>query len=208
MDERRDHLWKVANETDERAQPPVPEGAYPMGLDVGTSKVVAARRRGREIESATQLNAFLPKKYSKLTENILSQNGVSYYREGDELVVYGSATERFANMFNEEARRPMSDGMLNPREKLGLPVLEAILQTLLPKARVAGETLAFSVPAAAPGRAAELTYHEATLRKLFESYGYKTVAINEGLAVVFAEDRKSTRLNSSHSRASRMPSSA
>src|SRR5262249_19066462 len=46
---------------------------------------------------------------------------------------------------------------------------------------------AFSVPAAAEGRDAELTYHEGTLRRFFESMGYKAVAINEGLAVIFAE---------------------
>src|SRR5262249_38220546 len=33
----------------------------------------------------------------------------------------------------------------------------------------------------------ELTYHEATLRRYFESLGYKAVAINEGLAVIFSE---------------------
>jgi actin-related protein len=66
-------------------------------------------------------------------------------------------------------------------------VLEAILQTLVPKARAQGEILAFSVPAATEGHEAQLTYHEATLRRYFESLGYKPVAINEGLAVIFSE---------------------
>jgi hypothetical protein len=66
-------------------------------------------------------------------------------------------------------------------------VLEAILATLVPRARAAGEILAFSVPAAAPGHEAELIYHEATLRRHLEGLGYKAVAVNEGLAVVFAE---------------------
>jgi len=37
------------------------------------------------------------------------------------------------------------------------------------------------------GKSSELTYHEATLRRYFESLGYKAVAINEGLAVIFSE---------------------
>jgi actin-like ATPase involved in cell morphogenesis len=90
-------------------------------------------------------------------------------------------------MFNAEVRRPMSDGLINPREKMALPVLEAIIQSLLPKAKTQGEILAFSVPAAPVGKEAELTYHEATLRRHFEGMGYKAVAINEGLAVVFSE---------------------
>jgi hypothetical protein len=187
MDERKDHLWKVAQEAEERIDDLVKAGANPAGIDVGTSKIVAARKRGKEIETASQLDAFIPVPYSRFTETILGQNDNSYYREGDELVIFGGATERFANMFNAECRRPMADGLLNPREKNAVPVLEAIIATLLPKARVSGETLAFSVPAASPGKQAELMYHEATLRRHFEGMGYKAVAINEGLAVIFSE---------------------
>ena len=39
MDERRDHLWKVAQEAEDRIEDLVRSGANPMGLDVGTSKV-------------------------------------------------------------------------------------------------------------------------------------------------------------------------
>ena len=187
MEKGKDHLWKVAQEAEERIDDLVKAGSNPMGLDVGTSKIVAARRRGKEIESAAQLNAFIPVPYSRFTETILGQNGISYYREGDELIIFGTATEKFANMFNAECRRPMADGVLNPREKSAWPVLEAILQSLLPKARTAGEILAFSVPAAGPGKEASLTYHEATLRSYTEGLGYKAVAINEGLAVIFSE---------------------
>ena len=90
-------------------------------------------------------------------------------------------------MFNADVRRPMADGVLNPREKMAMPVLEAILQDLCPRRSAQGEILAFSVPAAIDGKEAELTYHEATLRRHFESMGYKAVAINEGLAVIFSE---------------------
>jgi hypothetical protein len=185
MSERRDHLWKVAQEAEQRIDD---LGATnPYGVDVGTSKIVAARRKSKDIETAAQLNAFIPVPYSRFTENTLGQNDISYYRDGNDLVIYGSATERFANMFNAELRRPMSDGMINPKEKLAMPVLEAILHSLAQKARVQGEVLAFSVPAPPPGRQAELTYHEAVLRRYFESLGYKAVAINEGLAVIFSE---------------------
>jgi hypothetical protein len=188
MPENKEHLWKVAEEAHERIESLVSPGSNPMGLDVGTSKVVAARKSGKEIQSASQLNAFIPVPYSPVTERtIQAQSDISYFRDGDELIIYGTATERFANMFNAECRRPMSDGLLNPREKSAMPVLEAILETMVPKARSSGEVLAFSVPAANPGKEAELTYHEATLRRYFSSRGYKPVAINEGLAVVFAE---------------------
>ena len=187
MDERKDHLWKVAQEAEDRIEDLMKAGSNPVGLDVGTSKVVSARRKGKEIDTGAQLNAFIPVPWSRFTETILGQNEISYYRENDELIIYGTATEKFANMFNANVRRPMADGLINPKERFAMPVLEAILQTLVPKARAQGEILAFSVPAATDGHEAQLTYHEATLRRYFESLGYKPVAINEGLAVIFSE---------------------
>jgi len=187
MDERKDHLWKVAQEAEERIEELSKSGSNPVGLDVGTSKVVAAKRKGKEIDTGAQLNAFIPVTYSRFTETILGQQEISYYREEGELIIWGTATERFANMFNVNVRRPMADGLLNPKERFALPVLEAILHSLVPKARAQGEVLAFSVPAAMEGREPQLTYHEATLRRFFEAMGYRAVAINEGLAVIFSE---------------------
>ena len=108
MDERKDHLWKVAQEAEERIEDLMKAGSNPIGLDVGTSKVVAAKRKGKEIDTGAQLNAFIPVPWSRFTETILGQNEISYYRENDELIIYGSATEKFANMFNANVRRPMA----------------------------------------------------------------------------------------------------
>lgn len=186
MEENKDHLWKVAEEAELRLDD-LDKATQPMGLDVGTAKVAVARRKGKNIETAWQLNAFIPVPYSRFTESTLGQNDISYYRDGDELVIYGTATSRFANMFNADTRRPMADGVINPKERMAMPVLEALLASLVPKARTQGEVLAFSVPAAVEGKEAGLTYHEATLRKVFEGMGYRAMAINEGLAVIFSE---------------------
>jgi hypothetical protein len=188
MTENKDHLWRAPEEVADRIEDLVKTGAHPLGLDVGTSKVVASRRGGKDVACSTQLNAFIPVPYSPVTEKTIQQQSeIHYLRDGEEIVIFGSATERFANMFNAEACRPMADGLLNPKEKQAWPVLEAILQSLVPKPRAPGEVLAFSVPAAPPGREAQLTFHEATLRKHFQSLGYRAMAINEGLAVVFSE---------------------
>jgi len=161
----------------------------PVGIDVGTSKIVVARNRsaGGALETSMQLNAFIPVPYSGFTEATLTQRTIPFYRRDDELVIYGTAAEQFANMFNAEFRRPMAHGMLNPKEPLAMPVLEAIVRTLLPAAQSAGQALAFSVPATDEDRSAQLTYYEATLRQHFDILGYRAKAINEGMAVIFAE---------------------
>jgi actin-like ATPase involved in cell morphogenesis len=188
MTENKDHLWKAPEDAPEKLEDLIKAGSHPLGIDVGTSKVVVTRRGGKDVSCTSQLNAFIPVPYSPVTERtIQQQSDIHYFRDGDEIVIFGSATERFANMFNAEARRPMADGLLNPKEKQAWPVLEAILQSLVPKPRTANEVLAFSVPAAPPGREAQLTYHEASLRQHFTALGYRAMAINEGLAVIFSE---------------------
>jgi actin-like ATPase involved in cell morphogenesis len=188
MAENKDHLWKAPDEQPERLEDLVKSGSHPIGIDVGTSKVVVTRRGGKDVSTTAQLNAFIPVPYSPVTERtIQQQQDIHYFRDGDEIVIFGSATERFANMFNAETRRPMADGLLNPKEKQAWPVLEAILQSLVPKPRSSSEVLAFSVPAASPGHEAQLTYHEASLRQFFKAMGYRAMAINEGLAVIFSE---------------------
>ena len=86
MEERKDHLWKVADEVEQRIDD-LDKTTYPMGLDVGTAKVAVARRKNKGIEAAWQLNAFIPVPYSRFTESTLGQNDISYYRDGEELVV-------------------------------------------------------------------------------------------------------------------------
>ena len=186
-EERKDHLWKVAQEAEERIDELDKTGA-PMGLDVGTSKVVAARRSAKGVETAGQLNAFIPVPYSRFTENTLSQNDIAYYRDGDELVIYGTAAENFANMFNAEVRRPMADGLINAREKSAMPVLEAILQSWsrAPRRRARSWPSRCPRPRRRPGRRSSPTTRP-RCAGTSSRMGYKAVAINEGLAVVFAE---------------------
>ena len=59
-EERKDHLWKVAQEAEERIDDLMKTGASPMGLDVGTTKVVASRRKGKDIESAAAAQRLHP----------------------------------------------------------------------------------------------------------------------------------------------------
>jgi hypothetical protein len=48
----------------------------PIGLDVGTSRIVTARQTNQEITYATELNAFVSIPYSRMTEKALQKEGV------------------------------------------------------------------------------------------------------------------------------------
>src|SRR5882757_9502571 len=64
-----------------------------VGLDVGTSRIVTARQADQSIKYESQLNAFVNIPYSKMTENVLRKEGVSYRVDGNEMVVHGNESE-------------------------------------------------------------------------------------------------------------------
>lgn len=156
-----------------------------VGLDVGTSRIVMAGGPNGH-KALTQLNAFVGVPYSKMTEAILQQNKMVYHRNGKELFVFGNDSERFASFFNAIPRRPMQLGVLNPQEAMGQQLIQAIIESIVPRAR-RNELLCFSVPGRGDGAETNLVYHEAILKNFLQSLGYEAKPINEGLAVVFAE---------------------
>jgi hypothetical protein len=157
-----------------------------IGLDVGTSRIVAARQTGQEIKYGTQLNAFVAIPYSKMTENVLHKEGVPHTIEANEIIVHGNESERFADLLNKDIRRPMLRGLLNPEEPDSVRLIHEITTALVGKAEK-GQKLCFTVPAAPVGAEENLTYHEATIRQVVGELGYNVKSISEGLAVVYGE---------------------
>ena len=68
------------------------ESNLPLGLDVGTSRIVVARSMDRTNQSQyeSQLNAFITMSYSKLAESFLEREGVFHEVFDGELVVTGN----------------------------------------------------------------------------------------------------------------------
>lgn len=157
-----------------------------IGLDVGTSRIVTARQINNEIKYNTQLNAFVTIPYSRMTENVLQKEAVPHTVDGDEILVHGNESERFADLLNKDIRRTMSRGVLNPDESENVRLIREITQSLIGKAEK-GQKVYFTVPAALLGAEENLTYHEVTLRQVLTDLGFEVKSVNEGLAVVYAE---------------------
>ena len=161
-----------------------------MGLDLGTSTVVAARKNGKGIRAHAELNAFIELPTSRFTEQILHQNEIDFVRENGHLVVYGNGAFKFANMFNTETRRPMRHGLVNANEPYAQKLLEVIVTKLVGKPKSKGQLLCFSVPGPPQDSPSSLVYHEALMKQMLENLGFDARPINEGLAVVFSELEK------------------
>ena len=157
----------------------------PVGLDIGTSRIVVADGPDGE-RRRSQLNAFVPVPVSEMAENMLRQRGMVYEKNCKNLFVYGNDSDFFASFLDTDARRPMSEGLINPREENSQKMIQNIIQLMVPRAR-RGEALCFSVPGKGEGVGGNLVYHEAVLRNFLQSLGYNAKSVNEGQAVVFSE---------------------
>ena len=161
--------------------------ATTMGLDVGTSRVVLAQRSGEDYHFDSQLNAFVSIPFSKLTASVLEKEGIPHTAQANEIIVHGNESERFAELMNAEIRRTMTHGTLDAKEPESLTLIREIVESLTGTQAGADAKVCFTVPAAPLGAQESVTYHESTLRHMLEDMGYKTKAINEGLAVIYAE---------------------
>jgi hypothetical protein len=158
-----------------------------IGLDIGTSRVVAARQATEGYAYNEQLNAFVDLPWSNLTAATLRKEGIPHAADGSRIVVLGSESARFADLLGIETRRSMLRGVLNPAEPEGLSQMRRLLEHVAGLPEGEGQKLCFSVPAPGTGNDETVTYHETSLRQMLREMGYDARSISEGLAVVYAE---------------------
>jgi hypothetical protein len=159
----------------------------PIGLDIGTSRIVVARSVGSRPQYEAQLNAFVTLPHSRLTEGLLRREDVFYEVLDRELLVAGDDAQKFAEILHVETRRPMLNGVLNPREPHALAVIRLILTKLIGKDGGETQKVIYSVPAPVAREEASIAYHEASCRQVLTELGYEAEPIVEGLAVVLGE---------------------
>ena len=160
------------------------------GLDLGTSRIVLADLRDDRSSFEVQLNAFVTLPYSNMTASMLERGGILHYVEGSQIIAYGNRVDEFANMLSGETQRPMRTGLLNAGEPRSLEIIELLLEEICGEARK-GAKISFSVPSAPPENANDLIFHQRSVAQFLEGLGYEVQSINEGLAVVYSELKKS-----------------
>jgi hypothetical protein len=156
------------------------------GLDLGTSRIVLSTLNGEKVKFTPQLNAFVELPYTKMTERMLSSEGILHQVDGERIFAYGNRSDEFAKFLNGDARRPMQSGLLNPTEPKNLEMIELLLGELCGKPGK-GDKICFSAPSGPIGHESDLIFHERSVVAILEKRGYQAQSVNEGLAVVYAE---------------------
>jgi len=136
------------------------------GLDIGTMNIICAEKEGEDVVFMQQRNAFM------------NLDGIS---------LLGEDAFKFATIFEKEARRPMSHGIISPREKEAIPIMKLIVERVLGQPRSKNEVLYISTPANPVDTDMDVLYHKKTMEALARGLNYDTHVIDEGLAVIYSE---------------------
>lgn len=157
------------------------------GLDIGTAFLKAAEKGGDDIIFKSQRNAFFEVEHNDFIKNILNNSGVKYIHKENKLHVVGNDALEFANMFNKEVRRPLSRGVINPREEEALPMVELLIKNLVGEPSHDGEIIYFSVPGEPLDAEFNTIYHQNVASQFLKKLGYTPKPINEGYAIILSE---------------------
>jgi len=163
-----------------------------VGLDVGTNMLVSAvmNDEGSPVYKK-QRDAFFrlsPKSEvnRKSIKMALEGRDANFIVDDDDFVVIGDDALYMANERNMEARRPMSKGVLSPKEKASLPMLKLIIKNLIGES-MDKEKLIFSVPAEPIDGNFDIYYHTEMMKTYIKQMGFDPEPLNEGFAIAFAE---------------------
>ena len=167
-------------------------GIKGVGLDIGTSTIIAAtmNEEGAPVYKK-QHDAFFkisPKSEvnKKSISMALESRKANFIINGNDFFVVGQDALYMANERNLEVRRPMSRGILSPKEKTSLPMIKLIIKSLIGQGS-GSDKLVFSIPAEPTDSDFDVFYHTEMLKAYLREMGFDPTPLNEGFAIAFSE---------------------
>lgn len=163
-----------------------------IGFDVGTGNLVAAKFiNDDKVEVYPMRNMFLAVDPDFMTETdaeqaqwehvkVLDDNG-----NIDKIYILNQDAYTVANMFNYQVQRPMTNGVISPKEIDAYDVVAKMIEKMVGKTK--DGICVYSVPAQAVDTTIPpVEHHRRVFGKIFKKLGYKSQHLNEGMAVLFA----------------------
>lgn len=164
------------------------------GLDVGTSYIVLSQEQDTNILYKDFRDAFYIIKPTtpvavKMIEKGLSGKVFIKDEDGSFIILGKDAIEKAIER-NDNAKRPMSKGVVSSKEKDAKRVLAFILKEVVGQSSVENEKLVFCIPAQPVDQEDEdfdVGYHEDVIKSILNESGYDAKSINEAEALCYAE---------------------
>lgn len=165
------------------------------GLDVGTSYIVLSKEnQSGLVEYKDFRDAFYVIKPSTPVATKMIEKGLAgkiFIKDSDgSFVLLGKDAIEKAIERNDNAKRPMSKGVVSAKEKDAKKILAFILKEVVGTPSEPGEKLVFCVPAQpvdVEDEDFDVGYHEDVVKSILSECGYTPRAINEAEALCYAE---------------------
>lgn len=164
------------------------------GCDVGTSFIVLSQETSTGIEYKDFRDAFYTIKPTTPVASKMIEKGLAgkvFIKDNDgSFILLGKDAIEKAIERNDNAKRPMSKGVVSAKEKDAKRVLSFILKEVVGSPSEINEKLIFCVPAQPIDQEDDdfdVGYHEDVLKSIFSECGYDAKAINEAEAICYAE---------------------
>ena len=167
-----------------------------IGVDIGTGFISCAEAEESTVKFRKIRDAFFklnPSKFlegsaNQFGENMLKTSGAHYVKVDDILYVLGDSAFKFANLFHQECLRPMSKGVLNPKEPVSNLMVGELVKAIAGPPQNDNDILYYCVPAPPLAADFDVEYHRQILGGVFKELGYKNINVmTEGLAIVYSE---------------------
>jgi hypothetical protein len=176
-----------------KEQPQETEFTPGVGLDVGTSFLQVARRKTDDTVVFTgQRDAFFEKtlKMKIQSDNFqksLDKLGYYYIKKGETFYLVGQNAIDYANEMTVTVLRPLSQGVLSPKNTEAISMLAVIIEDLIGKPLVENEICHYSYPARPSDATFNTIYHRDVIGRILTGIGYKAIPILESEALVYSE---------------------
>ncbi|SVD07961.1 uncharacterized protein METZ01_LOCUS360815, partial [marine metagenome] len=126
-----------------------------VGVDIGTGFISCAEEEGgkkifRKVRDAFfKLNPskFLEGSANNFGEGMLKKAGAHYVKIDGTLYVLGNDAFKFANLFHQECLRPMSRGVLNPKQPVSNLMVGELVKSVAGAPASSNDVLYYCVPA-------------------------------------------------------------
>ena len=187
-------VYEVFNMTDNDISPTSNRRA--IGVDIGTGFISCAERDADQIKFRKIRDAFFklnPSKFlegaaNQFGENMLKNSGAHYVKVDSIIYVLGDDAFRFASLFHQECLRPMSKGVLNPKQPVSNLMVSELVKAIAGRPTNEDDVLYYCVPAEPIDADYDVEYHKQILHGVFEDLGYKNINVmTEGLAIIYSE---------------------
>lgn len=157
------------------------------GLDIGTMNLVAASKEEDSINTKSLRNVFL--EVNEENVGTMDLSFVSHVKMDGKIYFLSEDAYNFANIFDQNVMRPMHKGVISSSEIDSVDILTVMVKSLIGEGKD-NSVCCYSIPADPIDNDKNVIYHKSVFERIIAQLGYKPVALNEAVSIIYSECEK------------------